>query len=190
MFQRSISAPLVGLLAAVAVTLAGAGTAQAAITSKYLSVPIYKQSLSNHCWATSAQMILKYTKNVSKTQCEIATATMGGNCPNVGATKDQMTKALKAVGLTSTAAPGIVSGATGRAELTANRPWIYFYLYQGQNYGHYVVVTGFYYEKTASVDSQLFYWNDPATGTNKGDTYQKLTSNTTWKAYYSFYGIS
>ncbi len=189
--ERRLTSALLAVVLGLAMALgAPAPSATAAATSKMLSVPKYTQGKSNHCWAASAQMATKFIKGSSPIQCTIVNDTLGvSNCVNSTASEVQVSTALTKAGLSSTRVTGIIASATSRGELNANRPWLYGYLKSGGG-GHIVVVVGYEYEVIAGVTLDYVFWNDPADGKRKSNTYAYLTSNPNWTPGHSWRNLS
>ena len=92
---RRITALASTILMALAAGVCLAAPAEAATSSRLLSVTPVKQEQSYWCWAASVKMVVRYDTNLIVTQCDVVKAGLASTaCANSAATLAQVTRAL------------------------------------------------------------------------------------------------
>lgn len=163
------------LAAASVVFLIGfAPAAQATTSSHTISITHYEQNMSNWCWATASQVIIKYHKGTAASQCTLVHNAKGGDyCDNVqGTLYDSYILLATYMQHPGSTHEGYLPRATATNEIAANRPIISFISWTSGG-AHMVTIYGFSTNVEGPTDSNTFvsYSNaDGAVGTGTNAT--------------------
>ena len=186
-------------LAAFAMWIVVLGPSQAAYADAggYLAITNYQQNQSNWCWATAAEVAIKFLKGTVVSQCTLVHAEMGGSgCANVPATDGQeLNLLLKYLGGASVS-NGYLSYSSLSSNINLNRPVLAHIQWQGGG-GH--MVTMYWYENATNngqaSGTVVGYSNSDGAvgnGTNATTSSRTLSSfwnNSSFYQYSSFVGL-
>lgn len=144
---------------AIGLTCISNQTASAYVDYTSLSIPSYKQEQSNWCWATSAQMSIKYLGG-NKTQSSIVSY-VKGSVVNQPGTDAETIKALNYGGLNGTTVNSALSFGTITTRIKNNQPMLAAIKWKSSinGVGHMFVVNGFYTDTSSG--TQKVYYKDP-----------------------------
>lgn len=150
----------------------------------YLAITNYQQNQSNWCWATAAEVVIKYEKGTTVSQCTLVNAAMGTKtCGNVQANDAQVKALLLKYLSAATISNGNLAYATLAGNIDVNRP-ILAHIVWATGGGHMVTINAYEngYNNGQAASTIVDYSNsDGAVGNGTNATVSSRTLSSFWK---------